>query len=268
MQSIQHSLRSKLASENVTDWRERWNHPDPDHVLPKLNKRDSVVFLSSVLDLYGRLVNGYDRMLRPRDGGDYGGCTLRNMFDIDAFLRGANRYVQPFLKEFVTTQLFSNLIRSRIECSTLTSTSLSLLDFPILFFDKYLMLMSQPSQARVNHLYRVLYQRSNRILLLSISAKKKDSGCSLPSLSTSVSGEQDATNRNRLLSSVAEWWRSYPSIVTCLNDSALKHTSLGLCGGTAHTLPDRMVFSCCYVYCDACCCCMELGVRLLRTPHE
>ena len=155
----------------MADWRERWNHPDPDHVLPKLNKRDSVVFFSSVLDLYGRLVNGYDRMLRPRDGGDYGGCTLRNMFDIDAFLRGSNRYVQPFLKEFVTTQLFSNLIRSRIECSTLTSTSLSLLDFPILFFDKYLMLMSQPSQARVNHLYRVLFAA------LSLHLGERRAGC-------------------------------------------------------------------------------------------
>lgn len=112
-QSIQQSLLARMHAQNMQntqnmqnmqnmqnagEWKERWSCPDPDHRLPKLNKQDSTVLFSTVLDLYGRLVSGYGYMLRAREGGNYAGCTLRDMFEVDGFVKGAPRALQPFLR--------------------------------------------------------------------------------------------------------------------------------------------------------------------------
>ena len=114
--------------------------------------------------------------MRYRDSGDYSGCTLDDMFDTAEFLHRMSRSLRPFMSRFVQTQLFSNLIVSKTQCSATSSSSLlALLDFPVLFFDKYLTLMSRPFVDRFNHLRKVLYKHSNRILLISLHSGQENS---------------------------------------------------------------------------------------------
>lgn len=116
--------------------------------------------------MYSCLVDGYDRRIIYRESSDYVGLSLQQLFDCDGFVATFSKHYQSFIKEFISTQLFSNLITSRIEVSTFPS-SLTV-DFPIIFFDKYLLLKQHPFSHRYRHLNKVLYQRSNRILLVSI----------------------------------------------------------------------------------------------------
>ena len=114
--------------------------------------------------------------MKYRDSGDYSGCTLDDMFDTSEFLHRMPRSLRPFMSRFVQTQLFSNLIVSKTQCSATSSSSLlALLDFPVLFFDKYLPLMSRPFEDRFNHLRKVLYKHSNRILLISLHSGQENS---------------------------------------------------------------------------------------------
>ena len=114
--------------------------------------------------------------MKYRDSGDYSGCTLDDMFDTSEFLHRMPRSLRPFMSRFVQTQLFSNLIVSKTQCSATSSSSLlALLDFPVLFFDKYLTLMSRPFEDRFNHLRKVLYKHSNRILLISLHSGQENS---------------------------------------------------------------------------------------------
>lgn len=144
----------------------QWNQPDYHHERPKLSRKDSLELFTALLDLYSALVHGYDKMIIYRDSNNYSGCSLQQLFDCDGFLSTFSKGMQPFVREFISTQLFSNLVTSRIEVSTFPSSQT--IDFPILFFDKYLTFMKQPFQRRYRHLEKVLYQHSNRILLVSI----------------------------------------------------------------------------------------------------
>ena len=116
--------------------------------------------------MYSCLVEGYDRMIIYRDSSDYVGLSLQQLFDCNGFIATFSKHYQSFIKEFISTQLFSNLVTSRIEVSTFPSSQT--IDFPIIFFDKYLLLKQHPFSHRYRHLNIVLYQRSNRILLVSI----------------------------------------------------------------------------------------------------
>lgn len=274
-QSIQQSLLARMHAQNMQntqnmqnmqnmqnagEWKERWSCPDPDHRLPKLNKQDSTVLFSTVLDLYGRLVSGYGYMLRAREGGNYAGCTLRDMFEVDGFVKGAPRALQPFLREFVATQLFSNLIRSRVECSCMTQGAAQTpFDFPVLFFDKYLALMKQPAKTRVSHLYRVLYQRSNRILLLSVSLENKESLRASSALSSSVSNEASCLDQSHFAALLKETWKECPSIQVCgrAADSMRKALTLP---SEPKSLPEDLEFCCCHVWCASCRCSVDLAV--------
>lgn len=163
---IQKKIQDHFSKELTEDWKYRWDQPDYHHQRPKLSRKDSVEFFTTLLDLYSNLVNGYEKMVIFKDYSKYSGCSLKQLFDCDGFLSMVPKSNQPFLKEFLNTQLFSNLITSRIEVSV-TPSSASI-DFPILFFDKYCTLMNQPFYHRFHHLEKVLYQRSNRILAVSI----------------------------------------------------------------------------------------------------
>ena len=259
-QSIQRALLSRMCDQSPAEWKERWSCPDPDHRLPKLNKQDSTVLFSTVLDLYGRVVSGYSFMLRAREGGNYAGCTLRDMFEVEGFVKGAPRALQPFLREFVATQLFSNLIRSRIECSCMTkSSSLTLLDFPVLFFDKYLALMKQSAKTRVSHLYRVLYQRSNRILLLSVSLETKEAFRASSVVSSSLSGDVDSPDQSHFAALLKDAWKECPSLQLCGGAANTIQTDL-TSSAAWQSLPEELQFCCCVVWCESCHCSVDLAV--------
>ena len=259
-QTIRQSLLSHTHAQQAAKWKERWSCPDPDHLLPKLNKQDSTVLFSSVLDLYGHVVSGYGFMLRARASGNYAGCTLHDMFEVDSFVKGAARTLQPFLREFVATQLFSNLIRSRIESSCMPQTSsLNLLDFPVLFFDKYLTLMKRPAKTRVSHLYRVLYQRSNRILLLSVSLGSKESLRTSSVLSSSVSGEADGSGQSHIAALLKAVQTTCPSIQLCGDGVGAKQESIALTA-ERKPLPEEVQFYSCSVWCSSCQCSVDLAV--------
>lgn len=271
-QTIRQPLLSHTHTQQAAKWKERWSCPDPDHLLPKLNKQDSTVLFSAVLDLYGHIVSGYGFRLRARASGNYAGCTLRDMFEVDGFVKGASRSLQPFLREFVATQLFSNLIRSRIESSCMPQTSsLNLLDFPVLFFDKYLTLMKHPAKTRVSHLYRVLYQRSNRILLLSISLGSKESLRTSYVLSASVSSEVDCSGQSHIAALLNAVQTTCPSIQLC-GDVVNTKESIQLCGDVVDTkdsialaaerklLPEELQFCSCSAWCSSCQCSVDLAV--------
>ena len=68
--------------------------------------------------------------------------------------------------------MFTNFISSRIDL--ISSTHSQSFDFPIIFFDRYLTMIQRPFQDRYNHLQRVLYQTSNRMILISISSLGED----------------------------------------------------------------------------------------------
>ena len=126
--------------------------------------------------MYAGMLEGYGKTMKYRDSGDYSGCTLDDMFDTPEFLHRMPRSLRPFMSRFVQTQLFSNLIVSKTQCSATSSSSLlALLDFPVLFFDKYLTLMNRPFEDRFNHLRKVLYKHSNRILLISLHSGQGNS---------------------------------------------------------------------------------------------
>ena len=126
--------------------------------------------------MYAGMLEGYGKTMKYRDSGDYNGCTLDDMFDTPEFLHRMPRSLRPFMSRFVQTQLFSNLIVSKTQCSATSSSSLlALLDFPVLFFDKYLTLMNRPFEDRFNHLRKVLYKHSNRILLISLHSGQGNS---------------------------------------------------------------------------------------------
>ena len=144
------------------EWKSVWDQPDYQHRRPKLSRKDSVEFFTTLLDLYSSLVNGYEKMIIHHEYTKYSGCSLNQLFDCNGFLSIIPKSNQPFIKEFLSTQLFSNLVTSRIEVSSFPSSAS--IDFPILFFDKYCTLMSRPFHHRFHHLEKVLYQRSNRIL--------------------------------------------------------------------------------------------------------
>ena len=266
IQNIQNTQNTQNTqnAQNAGEWKERWSCPDPDHRLPKLNKQDSTVLFSTVLDLYGRLVSGYGYMLRAREGGNYAGCTLRDMFEVDGFVKGAPRALQPFLREFVATQLFSNLIRSRVECSCMTQGAAQTpFDFPVLFFDKYLALMKQPAKTRVSHLYRVLYQRSNRILLLSVSLENKESLRASSALSSSVSNEASCLDQSHFAALLKETWKECPSIQVCGHATDSMREALTL-PSEPKALPEELQFCCCHVWCASCRCSVDLAVMAGR----
>ena len=273
MQNIQNTQNMQNAQnaqnmQNAGEWKERWSCPDPDHRLPKLNKQDSTVLFSTVLDLYGRLVSGYGYMLRAREGGNYAGCTLRDMFEVDGFVKGAPRALQPFLREFVATQLFSNLIRSRVECSCMTQGAAQTpFDFPVLFFDKYLALMKQPAKTRVSHLYRVLYQRSNRILLLSVSLENKESLRASSALSSSVSNEASCLDQSHFSALLKETWKECPSIQVCGRAADSMREALTL-PSEPKALPEELQFCCCHVWCASCRCSVDLAVMAGRENDD
>ena len=167
IESIQYSLQEHFGQ--FVDWYWHWNEPDPLHKLPKLSRSESLQLFTSILDVYAGMLEGYGKTMKYRDSGDYSGCTLDDMFDTPEFLHRMPRSLRPFMSRFVQTQLFSNLIVSKTQCSATSSSSLlALLDFPVLFFDKYLTLMNRPFEDRFNHLRKVLYKHSNRILLISL----------------------------------------------------------------------------------------------------
>lgn len=192
IQSIQSSLREHFSQS--VDWYWHWNEPDPAHRLPKLSRSESLQLFTSVLDMYARMLEGYGKTMRYRDSGDYSGCTLNDMFDTSEFLHRMSRSFRPFLARFMQTQLFSNLIVSKTQCSATASSSLlALLDFPVLFFDKYLTMMNRPFEDRFNHLRKVLYKQSNRILLISLHSKQNESP------STSLSCDVDESMLDPLI---------------------------------------------------------------------
>lgn len=131
-----------------------------------MNRKDSLLLFTTLLDLYSSLVEGYERMILYRKDQIYTGCSLKQMFDCDGFISSLPKAKQSFMKEFLSTQLFSNLITSRIEVTI--SPSSTMIDFPILFFDKYISFMKLPFEYRYSHLEKVLFQKSNRILVESI----------------------------------------------------------------------------------------------------
>ena len=131
-----------------------------------MNRKDSLLLFTTLLDLYSSLVEGYERMILYRKDQIYAGCSLKQMFDCDGFISSLPKAKQSFMKEFLSTQLFSNLITSRIEV-TISPLS-TMIDFPILFFDKYISFMKLPFDYRYSHLEKVLFQKSNRILVESI----------------------------------------------------------------------------------------------------
>ena len=102
IQSIQNSLHTKYKEKN---WQQMWNHPDPNHILPKLTRQEGVQLFTCVLDLYSGLVDGYENLLMIRDGGDYSGCTLNQLFRVNDFIGSKNRMMQGFLTHFVYTQV-------------------------------------------------------------------------------------------------------------------------------------------------------------------
>ena len=105
-----------------------------------------------------------------------------------------SRSFRPFLARFMQTQLFSNLIVSKTQCSATASSSLlALLDFPVLFFDKYLTMMNRPFEDRFNHLRKVLYKQSNHIVLISLHSKQNESP------STSLSCDVDESMLDPLI---------------------------------------------------------------------
>ena len=174
IESIQNSLQEHFGQ--FVDWYWHWNQPDPLHKLPKLSRSESLQLFTSILDVYAGMLEGYGKTMKYRDSGDYSGCTLDDMFDTSEFLHRMPRSLRPFMSRFVQTQLFSNLIVSKTQCSATSSSSLlALLDFPVLFFDKYLTLMSRPFEDRFNHLRKVLYKHSNRILLISLHSGQENS---------------------------------------------------------------------------------------------
>lgn len=131
-----------------------------------MNRKDSLLLYTTLLDFYSSLVEGYDRMILYRKDHVYTGCSLKQMFDCDGFITSLPKAKQAFMKEFLSTQLFSNLITSHIEVTI--SPSSTMIDFPILFFDKYISFMKLPFDYRYSHLEKVLFQKSNRILVESI----------------------------------------------------------------------------------------------------
>ena len=154
IESIQYSLQEHFGQ--FVDWYWHWNEPDPLHKLPKLSRSESLQLFTSILDVYAGMLEGYGKTMKYRDSGDYSGCTLDDMFDTPEFLHRMPRSLRPFMSRFVQTQLFSNLIVSKTQCSATSSSSLlALLDFPVLFFDKYLTLMNRPFEDRFNHLRKV-----------------------------------------------------------------------------------------------------------------
>ena len=119
------------------EWKSVWDQPDYQHRRPKLSRRDSVEFFTTLLDLYSSLVNGYEKMILHHEYAKYSGCSLHQLFDCEGFLAIIPKSNQPFIKEFLSTQLFSNLVTSRIEVSSFPSSSflkslLDLLQLPLL----------------------------------------------------------------------------------------------------------------------------------------
>lgn len=106
-------------------------------------------------------------------------------------------------------------------------------DFPVLFFDKYLALMKQPAKTRVSHLYRVLYQRSNRILLLSVSLENKESLRASSALSSSVSNEASCLDQSHFAALLKETWKECPSIQVCGRAGGIR------CEKHSHSLQSR-----------------------------
>ena len=131
-----------------------------------MNRKDSLLLFTTLLDLYSSLVEGYERMILYRKDQIYTGYSLKQLFDCDGFITSLPKAKQSFMKEFLSTQLFSNLITSRIEVTI--SPSSTMIDFSILFFDKYISFMKLPFEYRYSHLEKVLFQKSNRILVESI----------------------------------------------------------------------------------------------------
>ena len=97
-----------------------WNHPDPNHTLPKLTRREGVQLFTCILDLYSGLVDGYENLLMIREGGDYSGCTLNQLFRVNDFIGSKNRMIQGFLTQFVYTQVRSTQFDLRIRCSQIS----------------------------------------------------------------------------------------------------------------------------------------------------
>lgn len=214
--SIEDSLRKTYKEIN---WKQMWNRPDPNHHLPKLTRKEGIQLFTSILDLYSGIVDGYEHLLMIREEGDYTGCTLNQMFRVNDFIGSKNRMMQGFLNQFVYTQvrnrdmneveMFSNFISSRIDL--LSSTHSQSFDFPIIFFDRYLTMIQRPFQDRFSHLQRVLYQKSNRVILIAISSLGDEGGESImkePSISmeNEIIEQMEQDEQRRICESVLTNW--------------------------------------------------------------
>lgn len=92
-----------IIESDLDSWKLLWNTPDPDHCVPKLSCKESLQLFTSVLDLYGNLVNGYERWIITRD--NYKGCTLQQMFRVNDYLDTCGKQILPFMRSFVFTQV-------------------------------------------------------------------------------------------------------------------------------------------------------------------
>ena len=82
--------------------------------------------------------------------------------------------------------MFSNFISSKTEIHSFSSS----FEFPIIFFDNYLTLIQRPFKDRFNHLRRVLYKRSNRVILIAVSVLPSQESASFDNIPRSLSCDE------------------------------------------------------------------------------
>ena len=122
--------------------------------------------------------------------------------------------------------MFSNFISSKTEIHSFSSS----FEFPIIFFDNYLTLIQRPFKDRFNHLRRVLYKRSNRVILIAVSVLPSTEGASLDEVSRSLSCDETPCFQEGL-------------VTKCFSLCKDAWTSMGVIGANWSELVCRLPFS-------------------------
>lgn len=133
--------------------------------------------------------------------------------------------------------MFSNFVSSKTEIHSFSSS----FEFPIIFFDNYLTLIQRPFKDRFNHLRRVLYKRSNRVILIAVSVLPSQERASLDNMTRSLSCDETPCFQEGLVT----------KCFTLCNDA---WTKMGVFGSNWSELTSQLSFS------------KETRDRILDTP--